>query len=256
MKILHLSSEYPPAKVYGLGRFVHGLARAQSVAGDDVSVLTNSTGGDEDDQVLEGVHLHRIAFPNPPRPADGHGEVLQFNHGLVARFLDRRDQFDGVEVVASHDWLTALAAREIAQELKAPLVVTFHDEVVGKHFGNLDTQARFVRDLEALTAHDATRVIANSEFIREQVIRKYGVSEERVVAIHGGIDPALLRVSNEARVADFRSTLAGEDDVLVVYVGRFDQEKGLGGTRRGRTLGRPGALDAAVRFRRLGARRG
>ena len=88
MKILHLSSEYPPAKIYGLGRFVHGLARAQAAMGDEVHVLTNSTGGEQDNLLVDGVHVHRIEFPNPPRPADGHGEVLQFNHGLVARFLD------------------------------------------------------------------------------------------------------------------------------------------------------------------------
>jgi GT2 family glycosyltransferase/glycosyltransferase involved in cell wall biosynthesis len=223
-----LSSEYPPAKVYGLGRYVHGLARAQAAAGDEVFVLTNSSGGAEDGVTIDGVRLHRIAFPNPPRPANGHGEVLQFNHGLVCRFLDRRAVFGAVDVVASHDWLTALAAREIARVLGAPLVVTFHDEVVGKHFGNLDPEALFVRDLEALTAHDATRVIANSRFIAGEVSRHYGVASRRIETVHGGIDPALLDVAAPDRVADFRSVLAGEDDLLIGYCGRFDQEKGLG----------------------------
>src|SRR5262249_61022491 len=136
-------AEHPPATVYGPGRCGHGLARAQVAQGDEVFVLTNSTGGAEDGVRLDGVRLHRIAFPNPPRPADGHGEVLQFNHGLVSRFLDRRSVFAQVDVVASHDWLTAIAAREIARELRSPLVVTFHDEVVGKHFGLLDAEARF-----------------------------------------------------------------------------------------------------------------
>jgi glycogen(starch) synthase len=225
VKILHLSSEYPPAKIYGLGRFVHGLARAQAASGDDVLVLTNSSGGAEDDVVLDGVNVHRIEFPNPPRPADGHGEVLQFNHGLVSRFFDRRAAFAGVEIVASHDWLTALAAREIATELDVPLVVTFHDEVIGKHFGNLDREARFVRDLEALTAHDATQVIANSDFIAAQVRRHYGA--DRVTAIPGGIDPLLLRVSAERHLEDFRSALADPGEVLVTYVGRLDPEKGI-----------------------------
>jgi hypothetical protein len=79
VRILHLASEYPPAKVYGLGRFVHGLARAQAAQGDEVSVLTNSRGGAEDDVLRDGVRVHRIEFPNPPQPPDGQGEVLQFN---------------------------------------------------------------------------------------------------------------------------------------------------------------------------------
>src|SRR5205823_5592764 len=60
LRILHVSSEYPPAKVYGLGRFVHGLARAQAALGETVFVLTNSEGGAQDDVVLDGVWVHRI----------------------------------------------------------------------------------------------------------------------------------------------------------------------------------------------------
>jgi glycogen(starch) synthase len=227
MRILHISSEYPPAKIYGLGRFVHGLARAQAAAGDEVIVLTNSSGGAEDDVVIDGVRLHRISFPNPPRPPDGHGEVLQFNHGVLARFLDRIERFRNVDVVASHDWLTAIAAREIARALEKPLVVTFHDEVIGKHFGVLPPDALFVRDLERLTAHDATRVVANSRFIAREIVRHYGVPEDRVIPIPGGIDPAPFRVTADHRVADFRAALASPDDVLVAYLGRLDAEKGL-----------------------------
>lgn len=227
MKILHLSSEYPPAKVYGLGRFVHGLARAQAAVGHEVHVLTNSCGGSEDDLVLDGVHLHRIGFPNPPRPPSGQGEVFQFNHGVLARALERRSRFDDLDVIATHDWLTAIAGRELARLLGVPLVVTFHDEVVGKHFGSLNADAQFVRELERLTAHDASHVVANSEFIAERVCSQYGVPAERVSAIPGGIDPRVLAVRAPEQPGAFRSVLAEADEVLVTYVGRFDSEKGL-----------------------------
>ncbi|MGE3376467.1 MAG: glycosyltransferase [Vicinamibacteria bacterium] len=227
MRILHLASEYPPGQVYGLGRFVHGLARAQAAQGDDVLVLTNSHGGAEDDVVRDGVRLHRIASPNPPRPPSGQGEVLQFNHGLVARVLERREDFAGVEVVCGHDWLTAPAARELAGELDAPLVVTVHDEVVGKRFGVPAGADAFVRQLEALTCHDASHVIANSRYVADQVVRRYGVEPARVSAIHGGIDPALLEVE-DALVDEVRSELVSADERLVLYAGRLDAEKGLG----------------------------
>ncbi|MGE0709140.1 MAG: glycosyltransferase [Planctomycetota bacterium] len=227
MRVLHLASEYPPAQVYGLGRFVHGLARAQAAQGDDVLVLTNSHGGEEDDVLRDGVRLHRIAFPNPPRPPSGQGEVLQFNHGLVARVLSRRTSFADVEVVCGHDWLTAPAARELAAELDAPLVVTVHDEVVGKRFGVPAGADAFVRELEALTCNDASHVIANSRYVAEQVVRHYGVEPARVSAIHGGIDPSLLEVE-DALVGAVRAELVSTDERLIVYVGRLDAEKGLG----------------------------
>lgn len=228
MKLLHLASEYPPARIYGLGRFVHGLARAQAAQGDEVHVLTNSHGGAEDDAVVEGVRLHRIAFPNPPRPSDGHGEVLQWNHGVVSRLLDRRALFEDVDLIVGHDWLTGPAARETARILDRPLALVVHDEVVGKHAGVLDAEARFVRDLEALAVHDANLVIANSEYIARQVVRHYGVPAERLVAIHGGIDPAFADTAPTSNQEDFRAALAAQDEVLVAYVGRLDPEKGLG----------------------------
>jgi len=227
VRILHLSSELPPTKVFGLGRFVHGLSRAQAAQGDRVQVITNSVGGAEDNVVIAGVEVHRIAFPNPPRPPDGHGEVLQFNGCLVACYLERRDRFRDVDVVVGHDWLTATAAREIARDLGRPLVTTFHDEIVGKRFGILDGESRFVRDLEALAAYDASHIIANSGYIAREIVRNYGVPRDRISAVLGGIDPEVLAVSAERRVPDVRSALAGPDDVLVGFVGRLDAEKGL-----------------------------
>ena len=228
MKVLHLASEYPAAKVYGLGRFLHGLARAQAAQGDEVHVLTNSQGGSEDGVLRDGVHVHRIAFPNPPRPADGIGEVLQFQACLTARFLSLRSVLQGADVVASHDWLVAPAAREVARALSCPLVTTFHDEATGKHFGRLDADARFVRDMEALTAHDANHVIANSLYVAEQLQRHLRLPAERVTAIPGGIDPGLLDLSRPELLPVFRRALqAGEDELLALYVGRLDPEKGL-----------------------------
>ena len=60
MKIVHLASEYPPQKVFGLGRFVRDLATAQAACGHEVHVLTNSFGGRDYDIVQDGVRIHRI----------------------------------------------------------------------------------------------------------------------------------------------------------------------------------------------------
>lgn len=39
MRIIHLSSEYPPQQVYGLGRYVRELAEAQTASGHSVEVF-------------------------------------------------------------------------------------------------------------------------------------------------------------------------------------------------------------------------
>jgi len=50
MNILHLSSEFPPQAVYGLGRYVHEMAHAQAAAGHHIDVITNSMGEQEPDR--------------------------------------------------------------------------------------------------------------------------------------------------------------------------------------------------------------
>ena len=253
--VLHLLTEYPcpRARIHGVGRFGHGLARGQAAQGDRVLVLTNSSGGDLDDVEQDGVRVHRIAFPNPPRPSTGIGETQQWCAGVVARVLERREAFRDVDVVVGHDWLTAVAAREVARLLDRPLVVTIHDEVVGKHLGQLDAHARFVAELEALTLHDATHVVANSEYTARQAVRHHGVDPGKITAIPGGIDPTLLDVDHPEHLREVRAALAGEGEVLVVYLGRLDPEKGLGALTEAMTIVRRARGD--VRLALAGAGR-
>ena len=90
MKIIHLASEYPPQKVFGLGRFVHDLAIEQVRRGHEVHVVTNSIGGRDHEIVEKGVHVHRVDAPPPPKPADSGATVTQFNVQLLERvFRDR-----------------------------------------------------------------------------------------------------------------------------------------------------------------------
>ncbi|MCO5171171.1 MAG: glycosyltransferase [Planctomycetes bacterium] len=227
---LQILPEYPGpgAEIAGVGRGGHGLCRGLASNGDRVAVITNSCGGAQDDVHLDGVHVHRIAWPGAPRPSGGIGEVCQWAGAVVARLLERRDAFRDVDLVVGHDWLTAVAAREAARLLGKPLVVTVHDEVVGKNLGRLDARGRFVAELEALTVHDATHVIANSEYTARQVVRHYGVDPSRVTAIPLGIDPTLLDVDHPEHLRDVRAALCGPDELLAVYFGRLDPEKGLG----------------------------
>ena len=40
MKIIHLASEYPPQKVFGLGRFVHDISVEMARQGHEIHVIT------------------------------------------------------------------------------------------------------------------------------------------------------------------------------------------------------------------------
>src|SRR6185369_17480695 len=128
MRILHVSSEYPPQKVFGLGRYVSDLSRELAGQGHEVHVLTNSIGGVDRDVEDHGVHVHRVEYPPPPMPPTPAAPVLAYNVHLQQRAssLEARGLGDP-EVVVSHDWLTAVAAHRIARRFGLPHVWTVHD---------------------------------------------------------------------------------------------------------------------------------
>ena len=226
MKIIHLASEYPPQKVFGLGRFVHDLAIEQVRRGHEVHVVTNSIGGRDHEIVEKGVHVHRVDAPPPPKPADSGATVTQFNVQLLERVFRDRICPDA-DVVNAHDWLTALAGKTVARRLGAIFVVTIHDAIVGKRFGELDNEAKYVGNIEHWVCHEADRVICVSEHTRNEVIESYGADPNKTYAIHNAVSEDSFPVPDPKLLARFRRVLAREDEKIVLYVGRLDHEKGV-----------------------------
>jgi len=139
VKILHLSSEFPPQKVFGLGRFVRDLAEEQVRQGHEVTVLTNNLGGRLADSTASGVRVLRVDHPNPPKPNYTTGCVMIFNTLLLRRALDLGVKaLKAFDVVCSHDWLTAPASQALGEAFGMPHVNTFHDTLLGKRLGELE----------------------------------------------------------------------------------------------------------------------
>ncbi len=212
MKILHLASEYPPQRIYGLGRAVRELAVAQAALGHDVHVVTNSMSGREHDAEDHGVHVHRVNFPPPPKPADEVTTVVQFNVQLVERVANAPFA-DRVEVIHSHDWLTGLAGIAIRSLRGGRLALTVHDTAHGKSLGEIDPSRRYVMDIERHSFSEADLLICPSEFIRQEVAVAYGVSGRHVVVVPQGVTP--------------RSWDGEVEPGTVLFIGRLDPEKGV-----------------------------
>lgn len=226
MRILHLSSEYPPTQVFGLGRAVHGLAVAQAQQGHEVHVITNSLGGRDADCLVDGVQVHRIHFPPPPKPPDDTAAVVQFNVLLVQKTTGLLQEGLAAEVVHAHDWLTVLAGRAVTHlQPAALLAVTVHDTAHGKYFGHLTPPNQYCSFLERYAGAEADLVVCCSEHVRCELTGHYQVPGDKVAIIPCGVDPAHFAI--DADLATFRQLFADPADHLVLYVGRLDAEKGI-----------------------------
>lgn len=227
LKILHLSSEYPPQQVFGLGRFVHDLSVEAARQGHEVHVVTNSLSGKDFEIVDQGVHVHRVHFPPPPKPVDGTTTVVQFNTQVIERAvpLVREIQPD---VVNTHDWLTFLAGRSVNRIFGVPHVLTMHDTMLGKNFGQLDDPGKFAANIERYGCKDANLVICCSQFVRGELTSVYMAPAEKIRIIPCAVnEKSFATSSDDFLLQSFRSVLAQPGEVLVTYVGRFDKEKGL-----------------------------
>jgi glycosyltransferase involved in cell wall biosynthesis len=230
VRILHVSSEYPPQKIFGLGRYVSDLARELAAQGHDVTVLTNSLGGVSQDILDRGVHVRRVDFPPPPMPPTPGAPAIAFNVHLQQRAHSLgREGLGNPEVVVSHDWLTAVAGHRIARRLGVPHVWTVHDTVHGKRAGRIqEIDDRVAHALEHWATRTADRILVNSRAIGEEIEKVHGAVREKVDLLHPGIDPAsCASVQGESRLQAFRRALAGPEDILITFAGRLDLEKGV-----------------------------
>ena len=226
MRIMHLSSEYPPIKVFGLGRAVRDLAVAQAALGHDVHVVTNSIGGRDEDAETDGVLVHRISYPPPPKPPDDTTAVIQFNISALEAAVQRITRLGPPEVFHVHDWLTVPCGKMLQWlHPQTALVVTIHDTAQGKHFGKLTPPQQYTAHLERYIGEQAGAVICCSQHVRSELTQGYFVPPEKLHVIPCGVDPTQFSV--EGDLAGFRTLFAQPDDRLVLYVGRLDEEKGL-----------------------------
>ena len=135
-------------------------------------------------------------------------------YALVGASIAR--QYEGqFDVIHAHDWLTYLAGIAAKQVSGKPLVVHMHatsyDRASEDH---IDTR---VLDLETRGMQAADKVIAVSELTRNICINKYGISPDKVVAVHNAVD---FSGRDEIKVE------RGVKDKVVTFLGRVTYQKG------------------------------
>lgn len=230
MRALTFSWEYPPVIEGGLARHVRKLSEQLVAHGVEVHVVTRGGATLAPVEDRHGVTVHRTAWAGSdsfPRDIDAFlGWVAQMNREMdaLASELVASTRFD---LVHSHDWLVADAARAIARRAERPWVVTVHATEYGRHQGWVGKHPQsFIHAAERRMARDADHVITCSEYMRGHVARVLGVPRARITAMQNGIDVADLEpVADD--LAALRARFAAPDEQLVLLVGRLVYEKGF-----------------------------
>jgi glycogen synthase len=225
VRILTLSWEYPPVVEGGLARHVRKLSEQLVRDGHEVHVLTRGGGRLQAVEDRHGVAVHRVREPDFPKH-DLDAFIAWVEHMNADMLAAGGELGGGFDLVHSHDWLVAEAARRLARRRRLPWLVTVHATEYGRHQGWVDKHPQsHIHGVERRMARAADRVIVCSSYMRSQVCDVFGVPRARVTVIPNGIDPLDLQpVSDLPRL---RARFAAPDEKLVLLVGRLVWEKGF-----------------------------
>ena len=224
MKILMLTWEYPPRIVGGIARVVHDLSHRMIKDGHEVTVVTYKDGNApyfEDDK---GVKVYRVDnyMINPNNFIDW---IMQLNFNMLAKaneLISKEGKFD---VIHAHDWLVTYAAKSLKESYNIPLVATIHATENGRNSGIHDETQRYINDTEWLLTYESTEVIVNSNYMKNELQRIFGLPFEKINVIPNGIN--LNNFTGIERDYDFRRQYAMDNEKMILYVGRLVYEKGI-----------------------------
>ena len=225
MKILMLTWEYPPRIVGGIARVVYDLSRRMIKDGHEVTVITYKDGDNVPDYENDkGVNVYRVNnyMIHPNNFIDW---IMQLNFNMVAKATEIINKEGGFDVIHAHDWLVAYAAKTLKNSFEIPIVATIHATEAGRNSGIHDDTQRYINDTEWMLTYEATEVIVNSNFMKNDIQRLFGLPYDKINVIPNGINTN--NFSGIERDYDFRRQYAMDNEKIILYVGRLVYEKGI-----------------------------
>ena len=224
MRILMLSWEYPPRVVGGISRVVHDLSHKLIEDGHDITVVTYRDGNMpyyEDDG---GVKVYRV--DNYMISTNNFIDwILQLNFNMVARASELINEQGKFDVIHAHDWLVASAAKTLKNSFNIPLVSTIHATEAGRNSGIRTEEQRYINDTEWLLTYESSEVIVNSNYMKGELQRLFGLPYDKINVIPNGVNLNLY--DNVERDYDFRRRFAMDNEKTILFMGRLVYEKGI-----------------------------
>lgn len=213
--LLSFASGYRQA---GVSRYIEFLLRALPSAAPDIEavVFTGPQSGACAERFPSALRWHRSRVPT------GRPEIRILWEQVAGPVALRRA---GVDLV--HGPVNVIPVLD-----GLPGVVTVHDlafRVYPEQYPR--AKQRYLDLLTGLSVRSAARVVTVSESTRRDVLRFYRVEPERVVTVPNGVDPAMVPVTDEGRLARFRE-VHGLPEEFILYLGTLQPRKNLVGLLR------------------------
>ncbi len=240
MRILMISDHADPLAQIGTKEtggqniYVMNIASLLAKLGMTVDVYTRWDRATKQEvvEVQPGFRVIRVkAGPKSYMPRDEFLSVTdEFIHRIKQRIGREKLEYD---VIVSHYWYSGVIGLSLAQAYGLPQTHIYHS--IGqmrfatlKKFEPQDADYLFYKmrdDWERRIAQESTSIISTSPFERDDIVRLFEVSPEKIMVIPVGVDTTLFR---PYRQKNLRKRLGlPTDSRIILYAGRLEWRKGI-----------------------------
>lgn len=193
MNIMILSWEFPPKRLGNIADHVSTLAHELVKKGNNVEVivLDDWKTGFED---IYGVHVHRIANPVKTHPmASVLSSTLTASIQMAAEAANviyyYRSQGKNIHLIHAHEWLTIPSATLIKHALHVPFILTFHSIEHHRCHNRFSALNIAIKEIEDSGLWESAHVIANSEWLKNEILRFYGGGHAQKIRVICPLEP-------------------------------------------------------------------
>lgn len=243
MRVLTFGWEFPPEKNGGLGVACYGLTRELLQNGVEVIFVLPKTQETQSGarflfadqerlikvrhtdislrpyQQADSVISVIVGYDKSGRPIIQSRTIIEEVHRFAhqASLIAQEEEFD---VIHAHDWTSYLAGVAAKIASGKPLILHVHatsfDQAAGE---NVDPE---IFKIEQESFAFADKVVTVSEYTKNIVVKKHGVSPEKVEVIHNGCD-----TFEPPRLPQTLTELKRQGKKIVLYHGRISIQKGV-----------------------------
>ena len=240
IKVLMFGWEFPPHNSGGLGMACYGLTKSLSQSKVSVTfVLPKRLEGLGHDFLkivfanIRNIKLRTVtSLIHPYISAELYDEYLLKTpdnqlyglnlfdevrrYGLQARQIAMEEPHD---VIHAHDWLSFRAGIEAKRVSGKPLIVHVHATEFDRTGGNPN---QYIYEEERKGLHAADCIIAVSQHTKNVIVEHYGITPDRIMVVHNGID----KNDHTHHLPEALSHVRAQGKKIVLFVGRLTIQKG------------------------------
>ena len=211
----------------GMSVYIRELARHLGMFGHRIDIYTRLN-GTKHNQIIELYDNVRLIHLSAGNNGYVHKLALYYYLSDFFRALEKfKDQEDlDYDLIHSHYWLSGRLGSRVQDRWNIPHIVMFHTLGTVKNIAGLaDREPDLRLATEKKLARTCQRILAPTDREIENLVKHCHTPEEKIGVVPCGVNLDLFQPMDKAAA---RQRLGfGQNESLVLYVGRFDPIKGI-----------------------------